>query len=66
MALDWLLDRYQVRTDKPSGIVNDPNDWVREVGNPRYVLDLIQSDATVSVETVRQVNGPPPLRIVDG
>ena len=26
-ALAWLLDRYQVKTDKASGIVNDPNDW---------------------------------------
>ena len=26
-ALAWLIDRYQVTTDKTSGIVNDPNDW---------------------------------------
>ena len=26
-ALDWLVDRYRVSTDKPTGIVNDPNDW---------------------------------------
>ena len=26
-ALEWLLDRYRVTTDKASGIVNDPNDW---------------------------------------
>ena len=24
-ALDWLIDRYRVTTDKASGIVNDPN-----------------------------------------
>ncbi len=28
-ALEWLIDRYQVKTDKDSGIVNDPNDWCR-------------------------------------
>ncbi|WP_375804494.1 type ISP restriction/modification enzyme [Arsenicicoccus cauae] len=27
--LEWLIDRYQVETDKPSGIVNDPNEWAR-------------------------------------
>jgi len=64
-ALDWLLDRYQVRTDRASGIVNDPNDWAREVGHPRYILDLIAKVTTVSVETVRIVEALPPLRIVE-
>ena len=32
---------YQVKTDKASGIVNDPNDWSRQVGDPRYVIDLL-------------------------
>ncbi|WP_194165045.1 hypothetical protein [Pseudactinotalea sp. HY160] len=53
-----------MRADKPSGIVNDPNDWAREVGNPRYILDPIQRVTTVSVETVRLVHALPPLRIV--
>ena len=26
-AIEWIIDRYQVKTDKASGIVNDPNDW---------------------------------------
>mgnify|MGYP005800720605 CR=1 FL=1 len=25
-ALAWIIDRYQVKKDKASGIVNDPND----------------------------------------
>src|SRR5699024_3358505 len=29
-ALAWVIDRYQVKTDKASGIVNDPNDWADE------------------------------------
>ncbi|CAL8973717.1 hypothetical protein CELL_01602 [Cellulomonas sp. T2.31MG-18] len=62
-ALEWVLDRYQVKTDKASGIVNDPNDWSREVGNPRYILDLIGKVTTVSVETMKIVDGLPPLRI---
>ena len=64
-ALEWVLDRYQVKTDKASGIVNDPNDWSREVGNPRYILDLIAKVTTVSVETMVTVDALPPLRIVE-
>ena len=26
-AIEWIIDRYQVKTDAASGIVNDPNDW---------------------------------------
>lgn len=61
-ALDWVLDRYQVKTDKASGIVNDPNDWGVEHGNPAYVVELIQRIVTVSVETVRIVQSLPALR----
>ncbi len=62
-ALDWLLNRYQARTHKASGIVNDPNDWADEVGDPRYILDLVMRVTTVSVETVRIVRGLPELPI---
>ena len=60
-ALAWLLDRYRVTTDKPSGIVNDPNDWGMEVGNPRYIIDLVKRVTTVSVETMAIVRALPPL-----
>ena len=36
-AVEWILDRYQVKTDKASGIVNDPNDWSQgSVGPPLH------------------------------
>ena len=60
-ALAWLLDRYQVKTDKTSGIVNDPNDWGTEIGNPRYIIDLVKRVTTVSVETMAIVKTLPPL-----
>ncbi|XOJ08804.1 DEAD/DEAH box helicase [Corynebacterium striatum] len=56
-ALAWIIDRYQVKKDKASGIVNDPNDWADEVGNPRYIVDLIAKVTRVAVETVRIVQG---------
>ncbi|UOT08485.1 DEAD/DEAH box helicase (plasmid) [Rhodococcus opacus] len=55
-ALAWIIDRYQVKTDKPSGIANDPNDWCDEHDNPRYIVELIQRVATVSVETMKIVD----------
>ena len=62
-ALEWLMDRYQVRTDKASGIVNDPNDWCTELGDPRYIVNLIKRVTTVSVETVRIIASFPQLRL---
>ena len=53
------MERYQVSTHKESGIKNDPNDWATEVGNPRYILDLLLSIINVSVQTVDIVNSLP-------
>lgn len=39
-----------VRPDRASGIVNDPNDWCTEVGDPRYILDLAKRVVTVSLD----------------
>ena len=64
-ALAWLIDRYQVKTDKASGIVNDVNDWGLERGEPRYIIDLVKRIVTVSVETMRIIRGLPELREAD-
>ena len=55
-ALAWIIDRYQVKKDKASGIVNDPNDWADEVGSPRYIVELIAKVTRVAVETTRIVD----------
>nr|AMK59638.1 helicase domain protein [uncultured bacterium UPO78] len=63
-ALDWVMERQAVRTDKASGIVNDANDWaVETMGNPKYPLELFQRVVTVSLETLKIVNSLPPLDI---
>ncbi len=66
-ALEWLLDRYQVRTDKASGIVNDPNDWGLELEPPQpdYIPQLVKRIVTVSVETMRIVDALPALEEAD-
>jgi predicted helicase len=55
-ALEWLIDRYQVKTDKASGIVNDPNDWCDEHDDPTYIVELIKKVTTVSIRTVELVD----------
>ena len=59
--IEWIMDRYQIRTDKDSGITNDPNDWATEHGKPRYILDLLLSVITVSLETLKIIQGLPKL-----
>ena len=54
-ALHWVIDQYQVSTDKRSGIVSDPN---RE-DDPEYIVKLIRQVVKVSIETVRIVKGLP-------
>ena len=50
-ALEWVIDQYRVKTDKRSGIVNDPN----RADDPRYIVKLIGKVIAVSLETVEIV-----------
>ena len=52
-ALEWVIDQYCVKTDKRSGIVNDPN----RHDDPQYILKLIEKVIAVSLETVEIVEG---------
>ncbi|WP_108860241.1 type ISP restriction/modification enzyme [Ruegeria sp. Alg231-54] len=66
-ALEWVMERQIVKTDKKSGIVNDANDYANEtVGDPKYLLELFQRVITVSLETMKIVNSLPPLDIDTG
>jgi len=58
-ALNWIIDQYQVSIDKRSGIVNDPNEYCKEINHPRYIVELIQSIITLSMNTTEIVNGLP-------
>lgn len=51
--LEWMIDRYQVKTDKASGIVNDPNLYSDD---PLYIVNLIRRLVTVSVETMKIID----------
>ena len=50
-ALEWVIDQYQVTTDKRSGIVSDPN----RADDPEYIVRLVKQVVTVSVKTVQLV-----------
>jgi predicted helicase len=60
-ALEWIIERYQTKTDKASGIVNDPNVWADEHHDPRYILDLVKRIVTVSMATMAIVDDLPAL-----
>ncbi len=52
-AIEWVMERYSVRVDKDSGIVNDPNAWCEEHNDPAYIVGLLKRIVRVGVETVR-------------
>ncbi len=47
-ALEWVVDQYRVKTDRRSGIENDPN----RADDEEYIVDLIRKVISVSLETV--------------
>ena len=69
--LQWVIDRYQVKKDKDSGIVNDPNDWITEQRatppppppdrrpRPDSLVELIKRVTYLSIETARIVDRLP-------
>lgn len=50
-AIEWIMERYAVTTNKDSGITNDPNLWCDEHNDPKYILNLLLSIITLSLKT---------------
>ncbi|EMF0605023.1 DEAD/DEAH box helicase, partial [Enterococcus hirae] len=61
-AIEWIIDQYQVKKDKKSGIVDDPNEFS---DNPKYIFNLLLSIINVSIQTMDLVESLPPLEIID-
>ncbi|MFD0943828.1 DEAD/DEAH box helicase [Savagea faecisuis] len=61
-AIEWIMDQYQVKTDKKSGITDDPNLYSED---EKYIFNLLLSIINLSVQTVDLVNSLPPLEIID-
>lgn len=61
-AIEWIMERYAVTTDKDSGIKNDPNEWSDD---PRYIVDLVKRIVRVSLETNRIVSELPKFELIE-
>ncbi|QJS19202.1 DEAD/DEAH box helicase [Turicibacter sanguinis] len=61
-AIEWIMDQYQVKTDKKSGITDDPNLFSED---EKYIFNLLLSIINVSVQTVDLVNSLPKLEIIE-
>lgn len=59
-AIEWIIDQYQVKTDKKSGITDDPNDYSDD---EKYIFNLLLRIINVSVQTVDLFNSLPELEI---
>lgn len=62
-AIEWVMERYAVKTDPASLITNDPNDWCREHDDPKYIYNLLLRIITVSLETMKIVRSLPELKL---
>ena len=62
-AIEWVMERYVVKTDPASQITNDPNDWCREHDDPKYIYNLLLRLITVSLETMKIVRALPKLKL---
>ena len=58
-AIEWIMERYQVKVDRDSKIKNDPNDWS---DNSEYIVSLLKKIITVSVKTMQIVDELPKLQ----
>lgn len=59
-AIEWIMDQYQIKTDKKSGITDDPNDYSTD---DKYIFNLLLRIINVSVQTVDLVNSLPKFEV---
>ena len=46
-AIEWIMESYRVKTDKDSGITDDPNTY----GDEKYIFNLLISIIDLSIRT---------------
>src|SRR5699024_490101 len=61
-AIEWIIDQYRIKTDKKSGITDDPNEYSN---SEKYIFDLLLSIINVSVQTVDLVESLPKMDIIE-
>ncbi|MGO4985894.1 DEAD/DEAH box helicase [Streptococcus alactolyticus] len=59
-AIEWIIDQYQVKTDKKSGITDDPNNYSED---EKYIFNLLLRIINVSIQTVDLINSLPKFEV---
>lgn len=59
-AIEWIIDQYHVKTDKKSGITDDPNEYSDD---SKYILNLLLSVITVSMKTLKLTDQLPKFEV---
>ena len=59
-AIEWIMDQYQIKTDKKSGITDDPNDYSSD---ETYIFNLLLRIINVSMQTVDLINSLPKFEV---
>jgi predicted helicase len=58
--VEWIIDRYLVKEDSDSAIINDPNDYSSD---PKYVFNLLLSVIAMTKEILELQKSLPKLVI---
>lgn len=61
-AIEWIMDQYQVKTDKASQITDDPNDYSDD---QQYIFKLLLRIITVSLKTLDLVAQLPEFEVAE-
>ena len=56
-AIDWVVDRYQIKEDKDSGLVKNPN----RINDEKYIIELVKRVVTLSLRTLEIQENLPTL-----
>lgn len=70
-AIEWIIDRYQVKSDKDSGILNNPNLFECEGGalngekGGKYALKLLLSVIEMSARTMEILDSMPKYEVLE-
>lgn len=59
-AIEWIIDQYQVKIDKKSGITDDPNEYSDD---EKYIFNLLLRIINVSIQTVDLINSLPKFEV---
>lgn len=57
--LEWVINRYKEKIDKPSQITNNPNDWITEQKTADALFQLIKRVTYLSTESAKVIKNLP-------